>query len=75
MLNFYFYRGQVRDYLAATGTPLGLIVFLTSNRIGIGAAVTGRPLPHHRTCGSASGGSVGLSYFPTHNLGSPSESK
>ena len=35
MLNFYFYRGQVRDYLAATGTPLGLIVFLTSNRVSI----------------------------------------
>lgn len=27
------YRGQVRDYLAATGAPLGLIVFLTSNRV------------------------------------------
>jgi exodeoxyribonuclease-5 len=24
------YRGQVRDYLAATGAPTGLIVFLTS---------------------------------------------
>ena len=27
------YRGQVRDYLAATGAKLGLIVFLTSNRV------------------------------------------
>jgi len=27
------YRGQVRDYLAATGAPLGLIVLLTSNRV------------------------------------------
>jgi ATP-dependent exoDNAse (exonuclease V) beta subunit len=27
------YRGQVRDYLAATGAPLGLIVFMTSGRI------------------------------------------
>jgi exodeoxyribonuclease-5 len=27
------YRGQVRDYLAATGARLGLIVFLTSGRI------------------------------------------
>jgi hypothetical protein len=26
------YRGQVRDYLAATGAPLGLIVFMTSGR-------------------------------------------
>jgi hypothetical protein len=25
--------------------------------IGIGGAVTRSPLPHHRTCGSASGGS------------------
>jgi exodeoxyribonuclease-5 len=27
------YRGQVRDYLTATGAPLGLIVFMTSGRI------------------------------------------
>jgi ATP-dependent exoDNAse (exonuclease V) beta subunit len=27
------YRVQVRDYLAATGAPLGLIVFMTSGRI------------------------------------------
>ncbi len=27
------YRGQVRDYLAATGAQTGLIVFLTSGRI------------------------------------------
>jgi hypothetical protein len=27
------YRGQVRDYLAATKAPKGLIVFLTSGRI------------------------------------------
>ena len=27
------YREQVRDYLAATGAPFGLIVFLTSNRV------------------------------------------
>jgi hypothetical protein len=27
--------------------------------IGIGGAVTRAPLPHHRTCGSASGGSAG----------------
>ena len=26
--------------------------------IGIGGAVTRAPLPHHRTCGSASGGSA-----------------
>jgi exodeoxyribonuclease-5 len=27
------YRGQVRDYLAATGAQLGLVVFLTSNLV------------------------------------------
>jgi hypothetical protein len=27
------YRGQVRDYLAATGAPKGFIVFLTSGRV------------------------------------------
>ena len=27
------YRGQVRDYLAATGATLGLVVFMTSGRI------------------------------------------
>ncbi len=27
------YREQVRDYLAATGAPLGLIVFMTSGRV------------------------------------------
>jgi hypothetical protein len=42
--------------------------------IGIGGAVTRSPLPHHRTCGSAYGGSVGLSY-PANKRGSASESK
>ena len=27
------YRGQVRDYLTATGAPLGLVVFMTSGHI------------------------------------------
>jgi exodeoxyribonuclease-5 len=27
------YRAQVRDYLAATGAQLGLVVFLTSNLV------------------------------------------
>jgi ATP-dependent exoDNAse (exonuclease V) beta subunit len=27
------YRAQVRDYLAATGAPIGFVVFLTSNRV------------------------------------------
>jgi hypothetical protein len=30
------------------------------NEIGIGEGFTALPLPHHRTCGSASGGSVKL---------------
>src|ERR1700752_4826105 len=30
-------------------------------KIGIGGVVTHSPLPHHRTCGSAYGGSVQLS--------------
>jgi hypothetical protein len=32
---------------------------LEAQEIGIGGAVTRSPLPHHRTCGSAYGGSVG----------------
>jgi hypothetical protein len=32
-----------------------------TGEIGIGGAVARSPLPHHRTCGSASGGSDGLS--------------
>ncbi len=36
--------------------------------IGIGAAVTRRPLPHHRTCGSASGG---LSWLSDGLMSSP----
>ena len=46
-----------------------------TSAIGIGGGLTTSPLPHHRTCGSASGGSVGLSYWPTNSLGGPSESK
>lgn len=41
-----FYTGQ-QNVLSATQV------------IGIGGAVTRAPLPHHRTCGSASGGSAG----------------
>ena len=45
------------------------------HRIGIGGRVTSPPLPHHRTCGSASGGSAGLSYGPVNIRGTPSASK
>ena len=34
--------------------------FLEADLIGIGAAVTHRPLPHHRAYGSVHGGSSGL---------------
>ena len=30
-----------------------------SKGIGIGGSLAAPPLPHHRTCGSASGGSAG----------------
>jgi DNA invertase Pin-like site-specific DNA recombinase len=43
--------------------------------IGIGAAVTRRPLPHHRAYGSVHGGSSWLRYAPSINRGRPSESK
>jgi hypothetical protein len=33
VVDIEMYRGQVRDYLTATGAGLGLIVFLTSGRI------------------------------------------
>jgi transglutaminase-like putative cysteine protease/tetratricopeptide (TPR) repeat protein len=36
-------------------------VYEAMGQIGIGGRVTSPPLPHHRTCGSASGGSDGLS--------------
>src|SRR6266852_5634942 len=42
--------------------------------IGIGGAVARSPLPHHRTCGSASGGSEGYA-TPSNRRGRPSESK
>jgi len=39
----------------------GRVVLLTFGllSIGIGGSLTAPPLPHHRTCGSASGGSAG----------------
>ena len=39
-------------------TPGNWGVELGKMEIGIGGTVTRPPLPHHRTCGSASGGSV-----------------
>src|ERR1022692_4418339 len=43
--------------------------------IGIGAAVTRRPLPHHRAYGSVHGGSRRLREQSSHNDGSPSDLK
>jgi len=47
--------------LAAEVTCAILPKSTSFNQIGIGGAVTCSPLPHHRTCGSAYGGSVRLS--------------
>src|SRR6266404_5746737 len=47
---------------------------LRRNPIGIGGAVARSPLPHHPTCGSASGGSEGYA-SPANKRGRPSESK
>jgi beta-lactamase class A len=70
------------DHINATLRAAGLQqtvlykkVYKPAEGIGIGGRVTSPPLPHHRTCGSASGGSDGLSYGPANNRGSPSESK
>src|SRR5713226_2069142 len=49
-------------------TPLNAV-------IGIGAAVTRRPLPHHRAYGSVHGGSRWLSQHSSNNDGSPSDLK
>src|SRR6266567_5193482 len=38
--------------------------FLFARQIGIGAAVTHRPLPHHRAYGSVHGGSIGYASSP-----------
>ena len=38
------------------------VLGVRSQEIGIGGVVTHSPLPHHRTCGSAYGGSVRLSW-------------
>ena len=45
-----------------------------STCIGIGGTVTRPPLPHHRRCGSAYGGSEGYA-SPSNRRGRPSESK
>jgi serine/threonine protein kinase len=42
--------------------------------IGIGEVVAHFPLPHHRRCGSAYGGSVGYA-SPSNRRGTPSETK
>ena len=47
---------------------------LRIRKIGIGGAVARSPLPHHRTCGSAYGGSEELNY-PAAKWGRPRESK
>ncbi len=44
------------------------------HQIGIGGTVTRPPLPHHRRCGSAYGGSESYA-SPSNRRGRPSESK
>ena len=58
--------GEVTHYLARHGE---------SRVIGIGAAVTRRPLPHHRAYGSVHGGSRRLRCYSSTNEGRPSDLK
>lgn len=52
--------------------PLAYVFIILA--IGIGGAVARSPLPHHPTCGSASGGSEGYA-SPTDSRRRPRESK
>ncbi len=52
---------RVTSLASGTLRQAGLAIMpvpLCGTEIGIGGTVTRPPLPHHRTCGSASGGSV-----------------
>jgi hypothetical protein len=63
--NFWGERYDFADLLRWRKIVSIVIVALTLltywSRIGIGGVVAHSPLPHHRTCGSAYGGSVRLS--------------
>ena len=63
-------EGRGRGWMRAvrTGSPLAIA-------IGIGGSLAAPPLPHHRTCGSASGGSAGYTSNRVLSFGSPSERK
>ena len=52
-----------RGHLAATGAQDAILPHIRKGGgrwwIGIGGSLAAPPLPHHRTCGSAYGGSAG----------------
>src|ERR1700674_5358520 len=59
------YHGAKTAYWAAVGRqPLPWDYFRVARQIGIGAAVTHRPLPHHRAYGSVHDGSIGYANNP-----------
>jgi hypothetical protein len=45
--------------IEAPATPRASLAHSQNQNIGIGDALTRAPLPHHRTCGCASGSSAG----------------
>jgi hypothetical protein len=58
MVNYVAFKFATRHALVASPSRRHITDCATEGRlIGIGAAVTRRPLPHHRTYGSVYGGS------------------
>ena len=49
-----YYRRPIDPFFVI----LAVVALLPTQAIGIGGRVAPPPLPHHRTCGSASGGSA-----------------
>ena len=54
----------IRGFTAAPMEDISADSFRLARQIGIGAAVTRRPLPHHRAYGSVHGGSIGYANSP-----------
>ena len=65
-LSLLLYQDVKRTFTSKLSIMLGVI--------GIGGVVTHSPLPHHRRCGTAYGGSEGYA-GPSKSRGSPRESK
>ena len=64
-LRFLFVAAKIWRHAGRTGVSYsdhyeekGLFQRLMDRLIGIGGSLAAPPLPHHRTCGSASGGSA-----------------